>query len=647
LRIHDARSRRLEAVSVLLLLAATALPLILFACLDTRAPDDHDNFYSVAMVDELVQWRDHGGGLAALAKTLVRGDGSSNPPMAQAALLSALGTFGASRTVFRLVGLPFLLLTVLATYLAGRELLGHRAGLLAALVVSTLPMVVNYSRKFDIMFHAMALSALALFLALRVLGRPERRTWALWIALGVCQGLRFYTHPIVLGDIALIHGGLAAALFVQGWGDPSGNLRSWIGGYGLSLGITLAVGAWYFVPWPHPVPQPIYSFEAYWAARSYFVGVESAGLAFEPMPWSFVFRHIGLFLGWLGIHPPLLALLFVPGLLALPVAMRRYVGDAAETRTRSMLGLLALLLIAQAPLMPLTIRNYGYAVDWIGLLVPLTLLCLLSLDLVYRSWLQHRPRLRTVFVVSVVAICAVNVTVPLAWSAVGPDPLTHYDAYRGPLWRLFNRCETGHRMTTHHLISRSDHVSDALVERLVKQADPEDFQGQAVLGVWELVRDRAAAEAAICPMAEAPTAECCYWIWSDRDPGHITEPWPFVFGGFAGFAGLATPDPEEARYHAVRLHIADGPLFDRHGPPYDYYDLLGDECLEQAVQMIDERLGGALGRVEVIEDPDHFYTFDALEAPTGYAGKTVLVDRGWGPVSRPVPLGTVEPPVIR
>ena len=634
-------------MSVLLLLVVTALPLILFAALDTRAPDDHDNYYSVAMVDELVRWRDDGGGVGVLVGALIHGDGSSNPPLAQTALLGALGTSGASRAVFRLVGLPFLLAIVLATYLAGREVLGHRGGLLAAFVVSSLPMVVNYSRKFDIMFHAVALSALALFLALRVLGRPERRTWVLWIVLGVCQGLRFYTHPIVLGDVALVHGGLAVGMLLQGWGNPAGNVRTWIGGYGISVGLMLLVGAWYLVSWPYPVPQPVYSLQSYWAARSYFVGVDVPGIAFDPMPWAFVLRQIGVFLGWFGLHPALLALLFVPGTLALPVALRRNVGDPAETRVRTMLGLLTLLVVAQAPLVPLTIRNYGYAVDWIGLLVPLTLLCLLTMDLVYRRWVRGRPGLRTAFVTAVVLVCAVNLVIPSAWSALGPDPLKRYDAYNGPFWRVFTRCETGHRMTTHHLISRSDHVSDDLVRQLATQADADDLRGQAVLGVWELVRDRAAAEAAICPMDETPTAECCFWTWSDRDPGQILEPWPFVFGGFAGFAGLPLPDPADARFHAVRLHIHHKALFDHHGPPYDYYELLGDECLQQAVERVEERLGGVSGKLEVIEDPDHWYTFSALEAPTAYVGKTVLVDRGWGPVSRPVPPEPVEEPVIR
>ena len=90
--------------------------------------------------------------------------------------------FGPSLPVFRAFLAPFFALLIIGTWLLAREVLRPRSALLATFVVATLPIVTNYSRKWDTQFFAAAATPLGLYLALRCLRSPSPR---LLLALGL------------------------------------------------------------------------------------------------------------------------------------------------------------------------------------------------------------------------------------------------------------------------------------------------------------------------------------------------------------------------------------------------------------------------------------------------------------------------------
>ena len=208
-----ARSRRLGLVLALLVAAAQ---IVAFALLDHRPPNDHDPFYTDSSIPWLLQLR-HASPLswpAVLTDHFLSGD--LHPRLAQTALVATLGIFGENVTVLRLANLPFALLLVLGSWLLARDLRVRHPGLVA-FVVATLPLVVHASRKWDLQFHAAALTPLGLWLGVLALQRLRLRWWLLF---GAFQGLRLYTHLIVFPDVALTLVLVGAIGARQRWDRP-------------------------------------------------------------------------------------------------------------------------------------------------------------------------------------------------------------------------------------------------------------------------------------------------------------------------------------------------------------------------------------------------------------------------------------------
>ncbi|HIF22705.1 MAG TPA: hypothetical protein EYQ27_12575, partial [Gemmatimonadetes bacterium] len=129
--------------ATLLLVLVTSV-FLLFALLDTRPPNDHDDFYTAGSAAAFVALdaAPPSKKFAVLARHF--GEGDLHPRGPQTVLLLAMDWFGASRAVFRAVNLPFLLLLVLGTGLIAREVLPARPALLTAFVCGSLPLVINY-----------------------------------------------------------------------------------------------------------------------------------------------------------------------------------------------------------------------------------------------------------------------------------------------------------------------------------------------------------------------------------------------------------------------------------------------------------------------------------------------------------------------
>ena len=177
-----------------LLCAAFVGWLLLWAALDRRPPDDHDDFYTHRSIP--AAWAAAEAGPVGKVGVYVRHfrEGRLHPQLAQTSLVAAMGSFGVSRFVFRAANAPWLFLLLFGTFLLARELTGPRLAFLAVFLVGTLPIVLNYSRKWDIQFHAACLVPFGLWLGLRALQSGGR--W--WAGFAVWQGLRFYSHPILV-----------------------------------------------------------------------------------------------------------------------------------------------------------------------------------------------------------------------------------------------------------------------------------------------------------------------------------------------------------------------------------------------------------------------------------------------------------------
>ncbi len=123
------------------------------------------------------------------------GFSESAPPLYYAlawfwAQLTGTGEFGL-RSLSALAGVA----TVPVVYLAGVELRGRRAGLMAAALVAVNPMLLWYSQEARAYALLTLLCAVSLLYCLRALRQGRRRDFALW---GVASGLALSTHYFAL-----------------------------------------------------------------------------------------------------------------------------------------------------------------------------------------------------------------------------------------------------------------------------------------------------------------------------------------------------------------------------------------------------------------------------------------------------------------
>ena len=274
---------------------------------------------------------------------------------------------------------------MLGTFLVARELSEPRLALLAVFVVGTLPIVLNYSRKWDIQFHAACLVPFGLWLAIRAL-RDGRHRW--WVAFGLWQGMRVYSHPIHLPDIAVTvalvgAARIAPAVLRRDVGEALRRAVPWAG----AAAIVVAMSVWYTGFLGDLIGEPGYSLRQYLAARhSYTEGawIQNASVLAVARLGADLVREVF----WLHLMPGA-AFLLLPGLLAIPgYVLRRPVnltGWGIE-------WLLLLTVLAQVPPAGLAASNRAYINDWLFVFPTVVILALIALRAMRDRLMTERRR---------------------------------------------------------------------------------------------------------------------------------------------------------------------------------------------------------------------------------------------------------------
>lgn len=484
------------APALALILAFAAAQLVAWTALDRRPLNDHDRFFAGPASVAVAEWQ-QGHRLAAVRRQLL-GSPSRHPQLAQTTLVATAGTFGWTRPVVRLANLPWLLLFVLGTFAAARELLGPRLALLAAWLAASLPIVVHMSRKWFIHFHTAALAVVGLWLVLAIVRRRDRAGWGWWLGLGVVAGLRVHTHPVDLPDV-LLGLTLVTALTVRpagGWATAS---RA-----SAAVALALLLGS----PFLFGVGAGSGAAEAGSYAGRAAMWLDPVGRG--GMSWS---DGIGRALSLLHdtwFMAPAAWLVIVPGLAGLLVAVRE-----ADQLQRRLLLVPTVLVALQAPLALLSFRNFGYLADWLLLLVPALLLVLSGLAALAP---RFGARWRVAWTVAVVGQGIATVAVPLSLSLGPTDWLELAEEEASPLARPFLSGEHGGAYDTHHLAVRQVLVGERIARALEASSDPTE------LGLLDL-------SLGLCP----PSSTSWWWPPEGATPS----------GGLAddlfGFIGLEMP----------------------------------------------------------------------------------------------------------
>ena len=510
-------------------LAFSAFFFLLFCAVDARPPNDHDDFYtanSIWAVQDL-------GEAGLLAKPGVLWDhfrgGRLHPRLAQTTLVASLGTFGHSRFVFRATNLPFLLLFALGTYLMAKELAGPRLALLAAFVASNVPMVINYSRKWDIQFHAAALTPIGIWLAIAALRADGRRALKLWVGFGVWQGLRLYTHPIVMPDVAVTIGVVGLILWPHGRALGRSFLPR-LGGFILGLVAWFGVALYYLGIARSWLGEPEYSLRRYITQRGSYsdVGwwIESDWVAKANHFYELITEVI-----WLHTMPAFTALL-LPGLLLLPIALLRKSWWAdREPGTRWLVVALLVPVLAQLPTIALATSNRAFLNDWLLLVPPLVVLALVTSSAAATTLDELRAPWSTGWAVAILVAGCLHHLIPLGGRVLGPDPLEDPEHYDNLLLGPFTRSSSGRHYTTHHVPTRHRSAGTVLAETVASLGG--DLDEPASFALLDLTWDPAVEGQRGCRLG--PPDSVSTWAWSPPIALNVAarevSPWPFVFEG--------------------------------------------------------------------------------------------------------------------
>jgi hypothetical protein len=622
----------LEHRMLIAVLAFVTFVLVLFGVMDNRPPDDHDDFYTAALADDVWKFEEASplGKLAVLGHRLKEGPGQFHPQLAQTFLVAAMGTFGRSVTVFRLANLPFLLLLVFGTYLLARELSGARLAVLAAFVVGTLPIVTNYSRKWDIQFHAAALTPLGLYLGLRALRSVGRDGWKWWIGLGIVQGLRMHTHPIVISDVAVTFAILGAAMLPMGR-IQGASIQLRIRQLIVALGVTHLISTWMLGVYGNVLGEPGYSLHHYLPQR---IG----GGGYLSTAWwgkAILVAQLGLVLDlvrevqWLHLMRTTW-LLLLPGIIAAPVLLLwRGTLEREDSIRRWQAAVIALAIAIQVPPILLATSNKAFLNDWLYLVPGGTVLALVAMDRIVHLAGAHSSRLRLGWSVALVANGILLTLVPLGVSLAGPEPMEKPEFYdQGPLWP-FTRSTSGRHFATHHLVSRWQYPGERIAQT-IKDNDWGD--GTARLGILDLSWDPSYGGQPGCNLGDPSDAES--WLWSAPEdivlpPLPPLSPWPFSFVGFKGLQ-VVRPEGEERgpRFTAVRLWLIPRDTWIAERQVCRPSERLPENFLAGARAMVEGRLGSG-STVEVLADPTGWLLATVIEwdREPSYLGTALLVDR--------------------
>ena len=460
--------------------------------MDTKFPE----FAGVAVQDTLEIRRTPrlGDALDILRRRLLQ-HGERHPQLPQAALVAWTSVTGWSRLQLRLSNVPWLLLLLLGTWAATRELADHRTALLAVWIVGTLPVVVHMSRKWFPHLHAAAWAPIALWLVLRLRDPARRGRWGPWLALGAVQGLRLHTHPIGAPDVAILYGLLAVALATRA--D-----RAWLGRFGAALATTAVLGA------PALFAGALHSDGVGLASYVGLVGQYlGADWMATPAGWSDVAGRLGAAAWWALLPGALLVLLW--GLGRAPAVLRR------DPWTR----LIALRVALHVPAVVLTVGNGGFLSDWLLLAPDLAILAALGL--------------RSVRAAAPIAFAqgAITVALPLALS-LGPQLQAEGIA------ALFARSEHGGSWNTHHIPVRIDGATARVAAALPSET------GQITL-IDLTVRAGGCGD---------PGGA---WAWEPADPGFSALPGQDAFAEAWGRTPDWVTGPMSGGPAVVRVWAAD------------------------------------------------------------------------------------------
>jgi len=214
--VDRARRLRREHGAELTLAAIVAVAAIVrFATLGDQSLD-HDETVTAARVL-------HPSFLASMQVVV---NGERSPPLYYALIWVWSRVWGTGAVDLRSLSAILGTLTVVAAYLAGRELASRRAGLIAAALVALNPYLIWYSQEARSYAALVAFGAFALYFFARSLRRPTGRAlagWAAMSALALCSHY-FAVFPI-LGEGAILlassarrRGALPASLAVAAVG---------------------------------------------------------------------------------------------------------------------------------------------------------------------------------------------------------------------------------------------------------------------------------------------------------------------------------------------------------------------------------------------------------------------------------------------
>ena len=524
-----------------ILLFSSAL-FLLFCAVDQRPPDDHDDFYTANSSWALQDFREAG----LLSKPGVLWDhfqrGELHPRLAQTVLVATMGTLGPSRFMFRATNLPFLLLLLVGTYLVARELASVRLALLATFVVANLPMVINYSRKWDIQFHAAALTPLGLWLALAAARSEGARATRLWVLFGLWQGLRLYTHPIIVPDVAVTLAvvGLLLKPHASATGRPAGpQLRR----YAVALAAWFAASLYYTGLARRILGEPSFSLRRYLSQRGSYSEtgwwLDSDGLAklnhFHDLLAEVIWLHL----------MPLASVLLLPGLLLLPIVLlRRHLWAEQPAGTRWLVLVVLVPCLAQLPPVALGTSNRAFLNDWLFLVPGLTILSLISLRRAARWFGPGEAAWVRVGVAALILVSVLHHGVPLGARLLGPDPIEDHGAYDNLLTGPFVRSSSGRAYTTHHVPTRYHFAGQALA-RTVAELEGGGSKKEGSFVLLDLAWDPSIEGRRGCRLGDPGSAST--WSWSPPPYLNVwareVSPWPFVFEGFAGMRSVR-PDHE-------------------------------------------------------------------------------------------------------
>lgn len=191
----------------------------------------------------------HDGLLDGPAAYLDAVDGAgAQPPVVPTSAFPLLALFGRDVDAALATGALWSILLVVATYALAARLVSHRWALLAALVIGTAPVVVDYSRMFHFAVPAAALLTSSLYAVLRSEGLRALR-WV--VAAGVLLALMTVARTMTIAYVPGVVAGAALPLLL----DRDDRRRR-----ARNLGVGCAVGAGVAALWWVPSWQSVWPY---------------------------------------------------------------------------------------------------------------------------------------------------------------------------------------------------------------------------------------------------------------------------------------------------------------------------------------------------------------------------------------------------